>query len=243
MAIQRKRTAARPTRPAELRHRERIVTRVRDRKATKEKIGKAALKEFTERGYDGTTISKIAMRAGVSKQLLSHHFPSKEDLFREVHDLRFRKVASQEIVPLEPADLMAERFRARAQDVDYVRFLTWEAASGHDSSIPGRNARLHRIIEKASAIRELQRRGRIPANLDHRLLQLAITSLATYPLAFWQVTRLVTGRDPTDPQFHKDWYQFLQKVGRLLFSDAARKQTARRSARHRRRLTAALESF
>ncbi len=206
------------------------MSKVRNSKATKEKILKAAVKEFTENGYDGTTISMIARRASVSKQLLSHHFTTKEDLFREVHDLRFRKAATPEIALTEPADLIAERFRTRAQDVDYVRFLTWEAASGHDSKIPGRDARLHRIIEKASAIKELQRRGKIPAELDHKLLQLAITSLATYPLAFWQVTLLVTGRDPTDPRFQKDWYQFLQKVGRLLIDSASDRKSARRTA-------------
>lgn len=193
--------------------------RVRDSSATKERISRAALKEFTEKGYEGTTISMVARRAGVSKQLLSHHFPAKEDLFRAVHDLRFRDPLARDAMPARAADLMAERFRTRAQDIDYVRFLTWEAASGHDREIPGRDARLHRIIEKASAIRELQRLGEIPSSLDHRLMQLAITSLATYPLAFQQVTRLVTGLDPSDDRFQKAWYRFLQALGRRLFDE------------------------
>jgi TetR/AcrR family transcriptional regulator len=205
------------------------VPRVRNSKATREKIVKAAAEEFKRRGYDATNISMIARRANVSKQLLSHHFARKEDLFREVHELRFGKVATPEIMPSEPVDLLAERFRVRARDVDYVRFLTWEAASSKSSKIPGRDARLHRIIEKASALRELQQSGKIPSELDHKLLQLAITSLATYPLAFWQVTLLVTGRDPTDARFQRDWYKFLQKIGRLLFDSAANRKSERRN--------------
>jgi AcrR family transcriptional regulator len=220
--------AAQPGR-VERRPAEGKAIRVRNSKATKEKIGKAALKEFTERGYDATTISMIARRAGVSKQLLCHHFPTKEDLFREVHDLRFREDVVKDAMPSEPADLMAERFRVRAQDADYVRFLTWEAASGRNSKIPGRDTRLHRIIEKASAIRELQQLGRIPPNLDHRLMQLAITSLATYPLAFRQITLLITGCDPTDERFQKEWYEFLQQLGQLIFRDDARKKGRSRS--------------
>ena len=195
--------------------------RVRDSNATKEKIGKAAVKEFTEKGYEGATISMVARRAGVSKQLLCHHFPTKEDLFREVHDLRFRRPVGGDSLPSQLADVMAERFKARAQDIDYVRFLTWEAASGRDSRIPGRDARLRRIIDKASAIRELQKLGQIPSDLDHRLLQLAITSLATYPLAFQQITMLITGRNPTDKSFQREWYHFLQKFGQLVFKDSA----------------------
>jgi len=207
----------------------------RDSKATREKIVKAAAEEFKTKGYDATNISMIARRAKVSKQLLSHHFARKEDLFREVHELRFGRAAAPEIAPAEPADWLAERFRIRAQDVDYVRFLTWEAASSKSSKIPGRDARLHRIIEKASALKELQKSGKIPAELDHKLLQLAITSLATYPLAFWQVTLLVTGRDPTDPRFQRDWYKFLQKVGRLLFDGAVGTKSASRSGETRKR--------
>lgn len=205
------------------------MPRVRNSKATREKIVKAAAEEFKRRGYDATNISMIARRANVSKQLLSHHFARKEDLFHEVHELRFGKVVTPEIVPSEPANLLAERFRIRARDVDYVRFLTWEAASSHSSKIPGRDARLHRIIEKASALRELQQAGKIPAELDHKLLQLAITSLATYPLAFWQVTLLVTGRDPTDARFQRDWYQFLEKIGKLLFDGAANGKSGRQN--------------
>lgn len=210
------------------------MPRVRNSKATREKIVKAAAEEFKRRGYDATNISMIARRANVSKQLLSHHFAKKEDLFHEVHELRFGKVASPEIVPSEPASLLAERFRIRARDVDYVRFLTWEAASSNSSKIPGRDARLHRIIEKASALRELQQSGKIPSDLDHKLLQLAITSLATYPLAFWQVTLLVTGRDPTDARFQRDWYQFLEKIGKLLFDGAANGKSGRRNGEARK---------
>jgi AcrR family transcriptional regulator len=204
------------------------MPRVRNSKATKEKIVRAAATEFKNRGYDATNLSTIARRAHVSKQLLSHHFPRKEDLFREVHELRFGTVATSEIVPPDIADLFAERFRIRAQDVDYVRFLTWEAASSNSSKIPGRDARLHRIIEKASALKELQQSGSIPAALDHKLLQLAITSLATYPLAFWQVTLLVTGRDPTDARFQRDWYKFLQQIGRLVFEGTVAAKSERR---------------
>jgi AcrR family transcriptional regulator len=205
------------------------MARIRNSKATKEKIVRAAAEEFKHRGYDATNLSTIARRAKVSKQLLSHHFPRKEDLFREVHELRFGKVETAELVPSEIADLFAERFRIRAQDVDYVRFLTWEAASSKSSKIPGRDTRLHRIIEKASALKELQQSGRIPAELDHKLLQLAITSLATYPLAFWQVTLLITGRDPTDERFQRDWYKFLQKIGRLVFESSANGKPERRT--------------
>ncbi len=44
----------------------------------------AALAEFGARGYHGTQVEHVAVRAGVSKALLYQHFPSKEELFAAV---------------------------------------------------------------------------------------------------------------------------------------------------------------
>lgn len=79
---------------------------------------------------------------------------------------------------------------------------------------------MRRIIEKGSTIRRFQAHGEIPPQLDHKFMQLAITSLATYPLAFGQITQLIAGRDPIDAQFQEDWYRFLQAIGRMLFEQA-----------------------
>jgi TetR/AcrR family transcriptional regulator, regulator of cefoperazone and chloramphenicol sensitivity len=49
------------------------------------RIRDSALRLFTERGFDGTTIRDIAKAAGVSSGLVRHHFGSKEAL-REAVD-------------------------------------------------------------------------------------------------------------------------------------------------------------
>ena len=51
---------------------------------TREKILKAALEAFSEKGYEGVSVDEIARRAGVKKALIYYYFPSKEDLFKEV---------------------------------------------------------------------------------------------------------------------------------------------------------------
>jgi len=43
-------------------------------------IIQAALDEFLEKGYDGTSMEAIAIRAGISKGGLYHHFKSKEEV-------------------------------------------------------------------------------------------------------------------------------------------------------------------
>ena len=48
---------------------------------TKERIIKAAFKEFTEKGYTNASTNKIVEDAGVSKGVLFYHFGDKEKLY------------------------------------------------------------------------------------------------------------------------------------------------------------------
>lgn len=52
------------------------------REESRRHIMAVAMRLFAERGYHGTSISKIATEAGISKGLLYNYFESKEDLLR-----------------------------------------------------------------------------------------------------------------------------------------------------------------
>lgn len=56
--------------------------RLTDRK--REAIVQAALAEFREHGFAGTSMDRVAAAAEVSKRTVYNHFPSKEDLFAEI---------------------------------------------------------------------------------------------------------------------------------------------------------------
>lgn len=191
---------------------------IRDSARTRRRILAAATREFSERGFDGARISAIAQRAGVSKQLIHHHFHGKEALFKAVHDVEFRpETAWEEPLPEDATRLFAERFRMRAKDLAYIRFLTWEAAGRSRNRIPAEAARRHRIAQYGAGLRRMQADGRLPRDMDHRMIQLAILGLATYPMAFQQITRLVTGRTSADPAFQRNWLAFLDHLGARLF--------------------------
>lgn len=51
------------------------------KQATREKLLNAAAACFTEKGYEGCSVSDIVARAGVSQGTLYVHFKNKEDLF------------------------------------------------------------------------------------------------------------------------------------------------------------------
>lgn len=61
------------------------------RTATLEKITKASLRVFSELGYHGTTMKKIAKEVELSYGLVYHYFPSKEKLFFHLVDVALDK--------------------------------------------------------------------------------------------------------------------------------------------------------
>ncbi|MGB0886384.1 MAG: TetR/AcrR family transcriptional regulator [Chitinophagales bacterium] len=56
------------------------------RKKSKQKIIDAAILLFSESGFAGTSISKIAKEAGVSKGLIYNYFETKEDIVKGIID-------------------------------------------------------------------------------------------------------------------------------------------------------------
>jgi TetR/AcrR family transcriptional regulator len=186
---------------------------------TKKRILDAAAAEFVEKGYEAVSISQIAKRAGISKQLVHHHFPSKRKLFETVHEYRYRPPANwDDEIPADLDDIIAERFLRRSKNADYMRVLTWEAATTREGKVPGERERRLRIRQYGDKLRSLQAEGRIPGDVDAAFLQLLVLALASYPISFTQVTRLVTGRPGTDPKFQQEWAAFLRKITRKLLT-------------------------
>ncbi|MER6343609.1 TetR/AcrR family transcriptional regulator [Streptomyces sp. NPDC001595] len=50
-------------------------------RATRQRLLAAAVSCLAEHGWAGSTVSVVAMRAGVSRGAAQHHFPTREDLF------------------------------------------------------------------------------------------------------------------------------------------------------------------
>lgn len=100
------------------------------------KILGAAFAEFSERGYDGATIKRIAGRAGVrSPALIYWYFSSKEELFWEVLEAYappLRAVAERErLMGLPPEEALLELGRAYlsfgGENAGMMRLLIGEA--------------------------------------------------------------------------------------------------------------------
>jgi TetR/AcrR family transcriptional regulator len=195
------------------------ATRVRDPEGTRRKILAAALQEFVALGIDGARVDAIADRARVNKQLLYYYFGSKDGLFRAVLRERLSERAPEAALadrrsPARLAELQDRLAGAR----DWIRLLMWEALEHSGRGPVEQVARRATLEQWVAAVEEAQADGALPADLDAR--QLVLTELGTvlFPLAFPQLTRLVTGQAPTSPEFLSDRRAFLVDFGALLSS-------------------------
>lgn len=84
---------------------------------TVDRILAAAAALFAEGGYDGTSMNAIAVRAGVSKANLFHHFGSKKELYLAVVRTACRDAERLETLGGEHAGPFPARLTAYATDM------------------------------------------------------------------------------------------------------------------------------
>src|SRR5215468_10830647 len=107
---------------------------------TRERILKAAVRLFAERGYEATSIRTIAARANVNQAAINYHFKSKDGLYREVlraaiHALTEHQLShaqETQAMPRERAlgEFVRQQLRplsARDDVTRYIHILNWEA--------------------------------------------------------------------------------------------------------------------
>jgi TetR/AcrR family transcriptional regulator len=168
----------------------RPVSRESSRK-TREMILDGALAEFSEKGFDGARIDEIALRAGVNKNLLYHHYGSKDGLFtallERTYDTIRRRQNDLQLRGMDPVEgmrrLVVFTGRIWVQFPEFVRLLQSENLNG------GRHVRASGEIQRMynpllETINELLERGTrmgvFRRNLDPIDLYISITALTAH---------------------------------------------------------------
>jgi len=147
-----------------------------DTEGTRRRLKEAATAEFAEHGPDGTTMARIAERAGINKERLYKYFGDKQALFETVLTDELDKLAAS-VAPVpsgfeEIGEFAGRTFDYQAAHPQLVRLLLWEGLSGGVADEANRTAHYKK---KAQA-------------------------------AWWisapQLARMLTGADDSDPDEH-----------------------------------------
>jgi TetR/AcrR family transcriptional regulator len=189
----------------------------RNPEATRRRILAAALAEFASKGISGARVDRIAVRAKTNKRMLYHYFGYKDGLYRAVLNQRLSDRKPVAIEPGDEATRLSGIFERLMSSGDFLRLQMWEALErGARGRIENEDVRRATMAARVDAVRESQADGRTADDLDPELLVIAELGLAAYPLAFPQVTRLVTGVGPDDPEFRARYAKFLEALGAKL---------------------------
>jgi AcrR family transcriptional regulator len=189
----------------------------RTREHIREQLLDAALAEFATLGYDGASTRAIARRADAHQPQINYHFASKEALWTAAVDHLFgmlRDEMGTDIVAAidEPdIDVVADRFAAgirrfvhfAARHPELNQIMVHEATAS--SSRLEWMARTH-VQPLYDTIRPVWRRLRaagIASPIDDAMFHYVLVGAASLPYVNAAEVRLLTGRDPTEP----DWVE------------------------------------
>jgi AcrR family transcriptional regulator len=175
---------------------------------TRERILRAALEAFSERGFDGATTREIAARARVNLGLLNYHFASKQKLWCAAVDRAFEALRTVLDARADVA-MLGERERTRQLIHRYVRFAARHpefVRLMHDEG-KRRGPRMRWLVDRhvrplyedtVALLRVAQQRGLLPAHIDP--LHFHYILIGSVGLLFHQAEecRRLTGVDPSD---------------------------------------------
>jgi TetR/AcrR family transcriptional regulator len=202
-----------------------MVTSSRDPIRTRERILRAARREYVAKGFAGARVDAIARAASVNKRMLYHYFGDKKGLYVAV--LRESIATNLDLVaaaPADPGELLPFLFARASKRTDGIRLLQWEALGAGDRKPIAEEERRKAWVEGAERLRDAQRAGRLHADLETEYLVLALMALTIFPQAFPQVVHMVTGVRPSDAEFQQRQARFLWRLGTHLRPSSAVKE-------------------
>ena len=178
-------------------------------KDSKTRILKSALNEFAAHGYAGARVGRIAAASRTNKQLIYYYFGGKEGLFQHVLDGVYEEVLlAEKSVPhdLEHNLLYWMDFHQRHPYL--LRLLEWEGlVYARKSKASAKPRRMWKV-----SLERIERNQGDPgwlSGLDEGQTLIAYMSLVTWPIAFPQICRQITGLDSDDPRFIRDRRKFI----------------------------------
>ena len=179
-------------------------SRLTDRK--RDAIVQAAIAEFREHGFNGTSMDRVAAAAEVSKRTVYNHFPSKDELFEAIleqlwergHSLADVAYDARRPLRAQLMEVLEQKMRLLndASFIDLSRVAMAEMMHAPERA----QAMAARLSEKEEGlprwIRAAQQAGALRAGVDAQYAASQLHGMVK-SFAFWP--QLAMGRPPLTP--------------------------------------------
>ncbi|KUN54925.1 hypothetical protein AQJ46_49715 [Streptomyces canus] len=174
--------------------------------STSERILQAAIKELAEHGFAGLRTDRVVAAARCNKQLLYYYYKSKAGL----RDAVLERMVSSSVPQWEQLEglglvdavtVITESMAAGERQ--WRRLLAWEGAEHviGESEIVLEQVRTRAWQQMVRVFESAQADGTLRESVDARILALLFSLMTMAPDTLPQITRMVTGREASDPTF------------------------------------------
>jgi AcrR family transcriptional regulator len=171
-----------------------------DTEGTRRRLKEAATAEFAEHGRDGTTMTRIAARAGINKERLYSYYGDKNALWEVVLADELDKLASgvrvQGIGLDDIGEFAGATYDYHAAHPELARLLQWEGLTRGPAADAAQRTKHYR--EKIDRFAQAQREGAIAPGLDPAHLMFALIAIAAWWQTVPQLAEMITGAGPDD---------------------------------------------
>lgn len=171
-----------------------------DTEGTRRRLLDAATAEFAERGRDGTTLTRVAARAGVNKERLYAYFGEKDALWDLVLTRELERLSTAVREAGAGLDDVGEfagaTYDFHAAHPDLARLLQWEGLQGGEPAAA--ELRRGHYREKVGRFVAAQVEGVLDDGLPGDLVVFAVIALAAWWQTVPQLAEMVTAADGGD---------------------------------------------
>ncbi len=187
----------------------------RARTDIREALLQSALVEFGAKGFDGASTSTIAKRVEAHQPQINYHFTSKENLWTSAVDYLFGLlvVAMDGVLPADPAGVdvhqlstaFAEGIRRfvgfAAEHPELNQIMVHEGTAASDRLTWMTQVHIRPFFEAIGPVWQKLRNAGVAAPIDSEILYYVLVGAASLPYVNAPEVRLLTGRDPADPEW------------------------------------------
>jgi AcrR family transcriptional regulator len=152
--------------------------RERKRQQTRERLTRAAMALFLERGFEATTLDDIAAAAGISRRSFFHYFDSKEDVVFAWHEeITVALVAAIAARPASESMLAAAEnaIAAMARQIEPAEAIAMARLKRDNPALQARDQVKYEQLERALAEALAKRAGHKAEKLGARLAAMIAT--------------------------------------------------------------------
>jgi AcrR family transcriptional regulator len=191
-----------------------------DTEGTRRRLKEAATAEFAEFGLDGTTMTKIAARAGINKERLYSYYGDKRALWEVVLADELDKLAAGVLVSTggstEIGDIAGATYDYHAAHPELARLLQWEGLTRAPAARLADRTALYR--EKVESLAAAQRAGEITTALEPAHLVFGLIALGAWWQTVPQLAEMITGGSGDEPDERARRRAFVVAAARRLAS-------------------------